>query len=142
MSTLTRPNYPLDYLLSCRDMINNYRYPFGPKFVNRASLGRLITNFSWVYNHCFNLRIFHINSHRWGEQSIEKYFNFIFEEVHQIKYLIYIPSEGSITVSWSRGIYIILFWTNNGVRGKIILNFPSPTQYFKIGFSFLKHTYC
>ena len=108
MSTLTRPNYPLNYLLSCRDIINNYRYPFGPKFVNRASLGRLITNCSWVYNHCFNLRIFHINSHRWGEQSIEKYFNFILEEVHQIKYLIYILSEGSITVSWSRGIYIIL----------------------------------
>ena len=99
MSTLTRPNYPLNYLLSCRDMINNYCYPFGHRFVNRASLERLIINFSWVYNHYFNLCTFHINSHRWGEQSIVKYFNFIFEEIHHIKYLIYIPSEKSIIVS-------------------------------------------
>ena len=137
MSILTRPNYPLDYLLSCRDMINNYRYLFGPKFVNRASLGRLITNFSWVYNHCFNLRIFHINSHRWGEQSIEKIFQFYLWRSSSNKISnIYTLRREHHRIMKSRYIYNFIIELTMEPVGKLSWIFPLPLNILKLVFPF------
>lgn len=118
-------------------MINNYRYLLGPKFVNRASLGRLITNFCWVYNHCFNIRIFHIMQPPLGWSTDWKIFrSYLWKNSSNKMSNIYTLCMEHHHIMKSRYInYFIIELTMKPV-GKNILNFSCPTQYFKVGFSF------